>query len=490
MAKDNQQDLNNVSKVAEQAKEATRAVKDLDKAQENAGESAKDLDKDYKALATRLYDISGKGLSIVGKAFTSVISVVSSAIESNREYFKTLNQIVGINGQLGQLGQALRNATSGVVGKQDLAEFFVETSDIIRGADAMLSQVEYARDLIAAYGSVQVAAQKYRNILLLSVEDQRTAMELVKRQAEIVENSSSGIIESIQTQASEAMSSVGQSILYTLSPIIDFIGEVAQAFRELSGLQAIDDQTAALEQNLKLSEEELRVQKELDEIERLNSSGFLSSLDEVHEAGNLLVEAIGGEDAESEADKVISAEKEKQDELSKTSARAREVAEAFMLVFDIVKEVGSLFSEIFTAIGPELLNLLSFITQIVSSFISWLKETNLLKPALIGLISVITALSAAHAVLAIAKIASSGPAALVTAGIVASAVGIGTGVLAGIGLNVGSGSSTSSSVPENSYSGTAQETTQSQINVYLDGKKVNDALATETIYNEEVLLIT
>lgn len=439
-------------------------------------------------------DSLSKGLK---SAFTSVSGVVKSAISNNTEYFKSLNQIVGINGKVGQLGTTLRDMASGVVGKQDLASFFGSTGDIIAGADAMEQQAGYARDLIAAYGSVETAAQKYRNIMLLSVEDQKTALALAERQAEIVENSASGQIQTIQTQMQEAMNNMGQSILYTLKPIIEFIGQVATAFRELSGVSQLDDQTAALEQNLELTEEEKRVAEELNEIERLQANGFTSSLDEVHETGSAYVEAqTEGEQAQDDADQVVDAEQKKQEAMTETSEKAYSIAEALMNVFTVVQSVGEIFTTVFASIGPGLLDIIGWIGSVVSGFLEWADSIGLLKPLLVTLAVVILsvktaqlALAAANALASISSIAATGPAALVTAGIVAAAVGIGVGVMSQVGLSVGSSGVSTPSIDtgsSNDYSGTRNESGNAEVAVYLDGKKVNDALANEDYFNTEV----
>lgn len=467
-----------------------------------ASDRVKELTEDMEDLKrTQIASFIGKVGDSLSKGlkagFTAVSGVVKAAIDNNDRYFQSLNQIVGINGKVGELGTTLRDLASGVVGKQDLADFFGRTGDIIAGADAMEEQAGYARDLIAAYGSVEVAAQKYRNIMILSVEDQKTALALAERQAEIVENSAAGQIQAIQTQMQDAMDNIGQSILYTLKPIIDFIGQIATAFRELSGVAQLDDKTAALEKNLKLTEEEKRVAEELNEIERLQANGFTSSLDEVHETGSVYVEAqTDGEQAQEDADKVVEAELEKQEAMGETSEKAYQIAEAMTSVFEIVQSVGEIFSEVFNAIGPELLNIVGWILDIVSGFISWADSVGALEPILVSLISILAAvrtaqlaLAAANALASVSAIAASGPAALITAGVVAAAVGIGAGIMAGVGLSVGSSGVSTPSVDtgsSNDYTGTKNESGTSQVSVYLDGKKVNDALANEDYFNTEV----
>lgn len=467
-----------------------------------ASDRVKELTEDMEDLKrTQIASFIGKVGDSLSKGlkagFTAVSGVVKAAIDNNDRYFQSLNQIVGINGKVGELGTTLRDLASGVVGKQDLADFFGRTGDIIAGADAMEEQAGYARDLIAAYGSVEVAAQKYRNIMILSVEDQKTALALAERQAEIVENSAAGQIQAIQTQMQDAMDNIGQSILYTLKPIIDFIGQIATAFRELSGVAQLDDKTAALEKNLKLTEEEKRVAEELNEIERLQANGFTSSLDEVHETGSAYVEAqTDGEQAQDDADKVVEAEQEKQDAMSKTSESAYSIAEAMMSVFDIVQSVGEIFSTVFESIGPELLDIIGWIGDVVSGFVAWADSVGLLKPLLVTLTGVIIgvkaaqlALAAANAIASITAIAATGPAALATAGIVGAAVGIGVGIMSGIGLAVGSSgvsTPTSDTGSSNDYSGTRNESGTAEVAVYLDGKKVNDALANEDYFNTEV----
>lgn len=443
---------------------------------------------------TKVGNVISGGLK---SAFKSISSVVKTAIDNNDRFFQSLNQIVGINGKVGELGTTLRNLAGGVVGKQDLADFFGKTGNIIAGADAMEQQAKYARDLIAAYGSIDTAAEKYRNIMLLSIEDQKTALALVERQAEIVENSAAGQIQAIQTQMSDAMDNIGQSILYTLKPLIDFIGQVATAFRELSGVSELDDKTAALEKNLQLTEEEKRVAEELNEIERLQANGFTSSLDEVHETGSVYVEAqTEGDQAQEDADKIVDAEGQKQEAMGQTSEKAYQIAEAMTSVFEIVKSVGEIFSEVFDAIGPELLDIIGWVADVVSGFTSWADSVGALKPILVSLIAIITAvktaqlaLAAANALASVSAIAATGPAALVTAGIVGAAVGVGVGIMAGVGLSVGSSGVSTPSVDtgsSNDYTGTKNESGTSQVSVYLDGKKVNDALANEDYFNTEV----
>lgn len=480
-----EEEFNKLSAASETTQE------ELDEAAKRVSELREQFESMKRQNMADFINKVGNSLSTnLSNGFSSVKRIVESSIESNNAYFQSLNRIVGINGQLGELGTTLRNLASGVVGKQDLATFFGNTGDIIAGADAMSQQAEFARDLIAAYGSAETAAQKYRNIVLLSIEDQQTIISLVARQAEIVESSSAGQIQSIRTSVSEALSSIGQSILYSVKPIVDFIGQVANAFRELSGISALDDQTAALERNLNLTEEEKRVLEELNEIERLQASGFTSSLDEVHEIGNAYIEAT------EENDEIIESEKEKQEAMSETENRATAIAEALYSIVEITQEVGEVFSSVFEIIGPGLLNIISWIASAVSGFVQWADSVGVLKPLLVSLISIIAAVKAAqlalaavNAVTALTSIAATGPAALVTAGIVAAAVGIGAGVMAGVGINSASSSSSSvQSTATNNYSGTQNESGNSQVTVYLDGKKVNDALANEDYFNTEVTI--
>lgn len=496
--KDLQDQLDGAVDEFNRLKNSTDSTSDsLDEAKENVKELSGQLGELKRTQAVSFINKLGDGLSGgLKSAFISVSAVVKSSIQDNERYFQSLNKIVGINGKVGELGTTLRNLAGGVVGKQDLADFFGSTSSIIAGATAMEQQAKYARDLIAAYGSVETAVEKYRNIMLLSIEDQKAALSVAEKQAEIVENSSAGQIKAIQTQMQDSMSSIGQSVLYTLKPIIDFVGQVAMAFRELSGVSQLDDQTAALEQNLQLTEEEIRVQEELNEIERLQANGFTSSLDEVHETGSVFVEAQSeGDQAQEEADKVVDAEGKKQDAMGETSNSAYRIAEAMTSVFDIVKSTGEALSDVFGAVGPELLNIVGWVADIVSGFTSWANSVGVLKPLLVSLISVIAAvkaaqlaLAAANALASVSAIAATGPAALITAAIVGSAVGIGAGIMAGIGLSVGSSgvSTPTTSSTTNDYEGTKMESGNTQVSVYLDGKKVNDELANEDYFNTEV----
>lgn len=436
----------------------------------------------------------------LSKGFKAVSGVVKKAIQDNNQYFQSLNQIVGINGKVGELGETFKDLAGGLVGKQDLADFFGKTGDIIAGADAMEQQAKYAKDLITAYGSVETAASKYRNIMLLSVEDQKTALELAERQAKIVEQSTAGQVQAIQKTWSDAMDQMGQSLLYTLKPIIDFIGDVAEAFSKISGTKAIDDQTAALKENLTLSEEELRVQEELNEIERLGATGFTSSLDEVHEVGSAFVEAYKdeGDKAQEAADDVIDAEKRKQDAMGGTNEKAEAIAETLDSIFGIVQSLGEIFTDVFSNMETGLLDVVALLLEGSAEFVKWLDSIGMLKPLLTGLTAAILAvkaaqltLAAANALAAVTGIAATGPAAIYTAGIVGSAVAIGVGLMSSLGLNVGEASSPTpdQSQPEtasNDYSGTANESGRSTVNVYLDGKKVNDELANEDYFNTEV----
>lgn len=436
----------------------------------------------------------------LSKGFKAVSGVVKKAIQDNNQYFQSLNQIVGINSKVGELGETLKDLAGGLVGKQDLADFFGKTGDIIAGADAMEQQAKYARDLITAYGSAENAASKYRNIMLLSVEDQKLALSYAEKTAQIVEQSVAGQAQAAEKTWSDAMDQMGQSLLATLKPFIEFLNQVATAFSKIAQTKVADDQTSALQKNLSLTEEELRVQEELNEIERLGSTGFTSSLDEVHETGSAYVEAYDeeGTKAQEAADKVVDAEGKKQEAMTETEERATSIAKALDGVFTIVQSLGEIFSTVFSDVGSELLTIISFVLELVAGFIRFTDQIGLLKPLLLALTGVILgvkaaqlALAAANALASITAIAATGPGALVTAGIVGSAVMVGVGLMSDLGLNVGS---ISSSTPEpyqtdtgtNDYAGTANESGKSTVNVYLDGKKVNDELANEDYFNTEV----
>lgn len=221
--------------------ESTQAVADKIKEikDQKYDEEIRQQNQQIEQQIQKFNNLSDTIFSGLGKAFSFIADIVSRATENNTKYFQSLNQIVGITGSVGQLGQTLRDVASGVVSKQDLADFFGQTGDIIRGAEAMGQQASFARDLIAAYGDVSVAAQKYRQIQLLSIEDQQIAIGLVQKQAQAVEQSAAGQIRTIQTQMQEAMDSIGSSILYTIRPIVEFLGQVANAFADLSGLSKL-----------------------------------------------------------------------------------------------------------------------------------------------------------------------------------------------------------------------------------------------------------
>lgn len=449
----------------------------------------RELKVEMRSLTSEvLTEFDGK----INKVFTTAISlgkqlskVMSDATQSNTAYFQSLNQIAGINGELGQLGNTLRNLSGGVVGKSDLSEFFGSTSGIIRGAQAMKEQAGYARNLIAAYGSASTAAQKYQNILLLSEDSQRAMVSLTEKQAHIVEQSASGQLITLKTQLKESMDTLGSSLLYTLKPVIEFASQIVQAFKDVSGVSALDDQTAALAKNLNLTEEEKKAAEELNEIERLRAQGFTSSLDEVHEIGAAYVNAK--EEAAEEAEATVQGQEDIQDSMSKTSEKAREIAGSIYDMIQVILGLGSLVGSIFKDLMPTLSQFLSGVLKIVSAFLSWANESGALKGILIGLVSVLGAVKAAQlayaGAVAAARIAESGLGGVA----VASAIVAGLGIAATAGLTMAAGSSsTPVSQPENNYEGTQAQ--QPQVNIYMDGKKVNDALASERRLNTEVVI--
>lgn len=478
-----------LEQVDDNLEDVGEGVEEVTEAGEENAETAQKVAKDWGKVSDRFDKISGGVLKGVGKAFKALSKIVSDSVQNNTQYYQSLTKIVGLNGKIGQFSQTLRSVQSGVVSKQDLADFFGATGNLFRNAQAMQQQAAAARSFIAAYGDASVAAEKFRNVQLLSLEDQKAAISYTQKLAAAVENSASGQIRSIKTQFQETLNNLGSSILYTLKPILEFLSQVANAFMKVSGFaQLTDEATAAAE--VQLTGEEQKVADMLNEMEQLQASGFMSSLDEVHDTGmNAFIEAT--KDPMDAADQTKEAEAVKQDALSATSEKAMQVAESLWQIISAVMELGSVFSDIFAVIGPPLLDLIGWLAKIVAGFLNWLKANNALKPVLAGLIGVVLGLAAAKATLAIASIAATGPAALATAAIVGSAVAIGTGILAGVGLSVGGSSSTGYTEPnvDNQYGGTRNESSRQPINIYLDGKKVNDELANSNSYNEEVRIV-
>lgn len=469
--------------------ESTQAVADKIKEikDQKYDEEIRQQNQQIEQQIQKFNNLSDTIFSGLGKAFSFIADIVSKATENNTKYFQSLNQIVGITGSVGQLGQTLRDVASGVVSKQDLADFFGQTGDIIRGAEAMGQQASFARDLIAAYGDVSVAAQKYRQIQLLSIEDQQIAIGLVQKQAQAVEQSAAGQIRTIQTQMQEAMDSIGSSILYTIRPIVEFLGQVANAFADLSGLSKLGDETTAAA-NVVYSAEEQRVLDLMNEIERLKATGFLSSLDEVHDTGgNVLVEAQDENKEQEDAEKVEEAEKTKQDAMSETSAKAREIAESLYSIIQIVMELGSVFGEIFATIGDDILDIVAFLGQMITKILKVIDSLGLTKPVIVAVTGAVLGLAAARAALAIAQIAGYGPAAPAVAAMVGTGVAIGAAALMGVGLAIGGNSSSSVSVPDTSNQSMDRESQKPQINIYMDGKLVNDTLEQSKAYSTEVV---
>lgn len=455
--------------------------------EELKAQKAEEIEK-IKGAFEGVFGAVDKVATKVKTAYGEVSKIVKGAIADANAFFKSVSGIAGINGQMSSLASTLREVSSGTVGKGDLAQFFGSTAGMIRGAEAMKQQAHYARDLIAAYGDVNTAVSKYQNIMMLSKEDQKIALDLARQQAQIVEKSAMGQINSIKTQMDEAMNAAGQSILYTLKPIIEFLSQVAQAFKDISGFGALDDQLAAQEEwEANLTEEQKRVLELQNEMERLNQSGFLSSLDEVHAVGNVMVEASPDDEAEAQK----AAEEKKQEALAGTNEKAKELAQTFYSIIQIVMEIGSVFSEIFVEIAPILADIFRGIMDIVSGLIKWLSETGALKGVLMALAGILAVVKLAQlayaAAIAITKVAQAGLGGLLVAGVITAAVAV---VAAGVGSALGDsggGSSSISTPTSQPYGGTSQEK-EKPITIYLDGKKVNDSLAESAYYDEEVVI--
>ena len=505
-AKKASEDLESTGKEAEESK---KKIEGVGKALQDLSKGATPLD----LLIDKLNDMGGVGTVVAG-VFSLIGSAISTAIERSSEFYKSLTQIKGINGQVGNLAKAITTAATGSVSRQDIADFLNATDDIFsaygNSATAMQEQAGFINDLIGLYQDSAAAADAYRSVILLSSEAQKEYAEYVARANEIMQQTPAARLQTMKNELSELVTIIGNDLLGVLKPLLSMISSIITSVRNLRG------QTGTLGLSEEQQYSELQALAEeygttLEELNTIQKGGYTSSLDEVHTAD------MGGVfGAETEADRI-------QSETEAYDAQAESVGgldETFKKLGETIAILLDTFLTLFDAVGPGLLDLASGIATVVSAIISWLDNTGLLIPVLSRALGVIVALkvaslmqaaaqqkaamaalqaipqiaanTAAEGANAVAKTASAAAGSWGAAvPIILGAVAAGVAGLAMFGIfSSGSGSSGSGSVStsgtSNAYSGTAQESQKTEVTVYLDGKKVNDGLATEASYSEEV----
>lgn len=445
---------------------------------------------------------SGAGKLLAG-AFAAVGIAITQATESSKEFIRTLGQIKGINGNVGQLAQAITAAATGSVSKQDIADFLAATSDLFANAQAQMNQLGLIQNLIAAYGDVTVAASKFRDILMLSEESQKAIVSAIEKQAQLMENTPEAKLEAQAEALEEIAVTIGTDLMTILEPLLALISSLADAMRTLSDITVSDGTRAeAIQEEIELTEEE---KKALEELNAIELGGYTSSLDEVHTSEGALID----EEAESTGLGINSAAVDEVDN------SFQELKETFTELTSVLTDIWDIFSTIAASIGPVILDIIGWVADLVGGFLEWLDSIGLLRPALTALLGVVmgiaaikfanwvqqgisalismiaptTAATAAQASLATASLAAAGASTYgIAVPIILAAIAAGVAGLAALGVfsSGGSSGSTSSYTPSNSYGGTSAETSAPQVTIYMDGKKVSDGLANSNYYDSEV----
>lgn len=444
---------------------------------------------------------SGAGKLLSG-AFAAVGIAITQAAESSKEFIRTLGQIKGINGNVGQLAQAITAAATGSVSKQDIADFLAATSDLFANAQAQMNQLGLIQNLIAAYGDVTVAASKFRDILMLSEESQEAIVSAIEKQAQLMENTPEAKLEAQAEALKEIAVTIGTDLMTVLKPLLAFISSLADAMRTLSDITVSDGTRAeAIQEEIELTEEE---KKALEELNAIELGGYTSSLDEVHTSEGALID----EEADSTGLGI------NPDAVDEVDDSFQELKETFTEISDVLTDIWTIFTSIMDSIGPAFLDIIGWVLDLANGFLSWLDSIGLLQPvlaallgtllaiaaikfanwvqqgisALISLIAPTVAATTAQAGLATASLAAAGASTFGTAvPVILAAIAAGVAGLAAFGVfSGGGGVSTTSSTASNSYGGTSEETNAPQVTIYMDGKKVSDGLANVNYYDNEV----
>lgn len=503
-----------VSKEIDETTQKTRKLEDTLKGLEMSTRSP------LQAIINKFREMGAEGnntAKILVGAFSLIAVSIATATRASQNFIKTLGSIKGINGNLGELAKAITTAATGSVSRQDIADFLSATSDLFTSAQAQTNQLGLIRNLIAAYGDVTVAANKFRNITMLSAESQAAMVTAIEKQAQAMENTPEGKLIAAQKALQEIVVTIGTDLMEVLRPAFALVSSFADALRALSKQSSSRGTRAeALKEELELTEAETKALQELSDLER---SGFTTSLDEVHATGVGFI---------SEDDSVLGLNSAKVDNITSSFDSLKEsmsdVAGTLALIWHT-------FSDMLAQVGPGLLDLFAWVVDIAAGFITWANNAGILKPLLIAVAGAITAIkiatvlsniaqrqniaaisegvgmltaqnsalaantaflgvnTAAKGANAAAGIAAAGASTFgVAVPIILAAIGAGIAGLAAMGIFSGGGSGGTSSNVSNTYSGTMQETQRAQVNVYLDGKKVNDELANSRYYDEEVVI--
>lgn len=484
----------------------------IERARENSaklGDTIKSIAQDFTNpldLLINQFNEMGSAGSGAGKllsgAFAAVGIAITQATESSKEFIRTLGQIRGINGNVGQLAQAITAAATGSVSKQDIADFLAATSDLFANAQAQINQLGLIQNLIAAYGDVTVAASKFRDILMLSEESQEAIVSAIEKQAQLMENTPEAKLEAQAEALKEIAVTIGTDLMTVLKPLLALISSLADAMRTLSDITVSDGTRAeAIQEEIELTEEE---KKALEELNAIELGGYTSSLDEVHTSEGALISEEGDSTGLGINPAAV-------DEVDNSF---QDLKETFTELTEVLVNIWDIFSTISASIGPVLLDIIGWVADLVGGFIEWLDATGLLRPVLVALLGVVTAIAAvrfanwvqqgisallsmiaptvaattAQAGLATASMAAAGASTFGTAiPVILAAIAAGVAGLASMGVfSGGSGLVATSSTATNSYGGTSEETNTPQVTIYMDGKKVSDGLANSNYYDSEV----
>lgn len=460
---------------------------------EKIGDTLKDLansiENPVQAVIDKFDSLGGKA-KIVAGAFSFLTDVITESITASKELYTNLNKIVGINGNVGKLAEAITSAATGSVTRKQISEFLSATGTLFKDATVMQDQLGYVNNLIGLYGDVNTAVQKFQNSLFLSADAQKEFSEYAQRANEIIQQSPAARLEATSNALKEMVVTIGGDLLYVLQPLLSLVGAIADTLRALNNESKGQGLSEAqvYEKLQALAEEYGMTLEELNDIEK---GLFTSSLDEVMSVGSGIVDESGVFGVSTDA-------------LEETADQTTILTEDFTELHNILVSIWEIFTTLFEAIGPSLLSLTSDVLGVVSGFIDWLDKAGLLEPlmgSLLGIMlaiaaikfsswisSVVSALttltaSATTATAAQTGLAVSGMAAAASTSygiavpIILAALGIGIAGLASYGLSV-SGSSGSSSVGTNDYDGVDKSVSDnSNVEVVLDGNKVNSALS-------------